>query len=744
MSSPFANHAGSVPAGTSQTGASAALSLASPFLSSGGTQPGQAAQQAVPVRSVYGGTPSATDPLGSLPSGLNFTSSFSSELNQMLLSGKIPSLTGSFPSQLANTLSMSSPASSVQPSDAAAGSSSGAPTYASVASVQMSTPMYTVTAPASLQQGYILMQQPSSAMPPPPPLHNMDPDQSKRSRSSGLTNMMVVPDGKAQRTKSGQQQQGPTMAAMGRTGVAYAGHGGGAMAAPPQPHEIPKEVKSHTARSLLRMLRAGTGVKTSNNIPIVEAETVVKKLAGEFAPVDILKAKKRNAGREALSVLLSLYIQKPVTMYEAAQCFHNPTNRGLEPTTVLWNLIGNRTWPPCPEDGKAARRPKELATDRLKGVPHGHMGGGHAMLMLHQHPGGLPSPFAMPAPGSAPVALASPFAVPESSVQAPLLPHSQLVPRGLVAPTTMLLAPHTAPSTMPVPVHSMGLPSTQAYALAAAAASPQLYAQHAPPASSALLMAGTYATAAFPSQAPSSHSSQPTSHSASSQDSGGPSLSRPLYSTALMTSGGPHAAASSPTATVPNHSSAYGSPALGNQSTQRSGALEPRHSTTSQQVSAVQQQPPGSEQSPPTAAAASSQATAEEDLSADSEGPFSSMAGPIKSGGDTDEQRDLDAQRRDDSLSGMLASASMDLGSSGGPHRHSTLSGPTFSTMFGNIDSSWPSRHDTLSGILGSDSVPTSAAMGGPSFSGILAFSDPGPLAEARKDGAEPEQAQVA
>jgi ribose 5-phosphate isomerase len=75
------------------------------------------------------------------------------------------------------------------------------------------------------------------------------------------------------------------------------------------------------------MLRAGTGMRTKNDISITEAEKLVRKLGGEYAPVEILKTKKRNAGREALSVLLTMYLQKPISIAQAARCFHNPTNR---------------------------------------------------------------------------------------------------------------------------------------------------------------------------------------------------------------------------------------------------------------------------------------------------------------------------------------------------------------------------------------------------------------------------------
>eukprot|EP00873_Tetraselmis_striata_P015231 jgi/Tetstr1/435495/TSEL_024400.t1 len=206
---------------------------------------------------------------------------------------------------------------------------------------------------------------PGSMAPPPAVMANpalaalQDHDPMKRNRSSGLTNMMVVPDGKAQRTRSGQQPYGPMGAVQVHSAAA-------AIPAPPEP-EITPEVKSHTARSLLRMLRAGTGVRTKNDISIVEAEKLVRQLGGDFAPVEVLKAKKRNAGREALSVLLTMYLQRPITIAEAARCFHNPTNRGLEPTDRLWELLGDKCWPPCPEDKPAeppSPHPAALANAR--------------------------------------------------------------------------------------------------------------------------------------------------------------------------------------------------------------------------------------------------------------------------------------------------------------------------------------------------------------------------------------------
>jgi len=110
----------------------------------------------------------------------------------------------------------------------------------------------------------------------------------------------------------------------------------------------PGEIRSPTARTLLRMLRVGTGEATANDTNKQEAEAAILRLAGEYAPTDILA--KRYAGREALQVLLTRYLEKPVSFGEASQCFHNPHNRGLEATQVFLDLLGDKSWPPYPEN----------------------------------------------------------------------------------------------------------------------------------------------------------------------------------------------------------------------------------------------------------------------------------------------------------------------------------------------------------------------------------------------------------
>lgn len=108
------------------------------------------------------------------------------------------------------------------------------------------------------------------------------------------------------------------------------------------------EIRSPTARTLLRMLRVGTGEATANDTNKSEAEAAITRLAGEFTPHDVLG--KRYAGREALQVLLTSYLQKPVTFLQASECFHNPHNRGLEATEVFTKLLGDKSWPPYPEN----------------------------------------------------------------------------------------------------------------------------------------------------------------------------------------------------------------------------------------------------------------------------------------------------------------------------------------------------------------------------------------------------------
>ena len=108
------------------------------------------------------------------------------------------------------------------------------------------------------------------------------------------------------------------------------------------------DIKSPTSRTLLRMLRVGTGQTTANNTSKSEAEKHIRRLAGEFVPKVALA--KRYAGREALQELLSLYLGKPISFQEAVSCFENPHNRGLQATQALTDLLEGRSWPPYPEN----------------------------------------------------------------------------------------------------------------------------------------------------------------------------------------------------------------------------------------------------------------------------------------------------------------------------------------------------------------------------------------------------------
>jgi len=107
------------------------------------------------------------------------------------------------------------------------------------------------------------------------------------------------------------------------------------------------DIKSPTSRTLLRMLRVGTGEATANNTSKGEAEKHIRRLAGEFTPTVALA--KRYAGREALQELLSKYLGKPISFQEAVACFENPHNRGLQSTPALTDLLDGRSWPPYPD-----------------------------------------------------------------------------------------------------------------------------------------------------------------------------------------------------------------------------------------------------------------------------------------------------------------------------------------------------------------------------------------------------------
>jgi hypothetical protein len=109
--------------------------------------------------------------------------------------------------------------------------------------------------------------------------------------------------------------------------------------------DIPRgDVRSPTYRTLLRMLRAGTGVKTSNNMRIADAIKDIEMLAGGL--VNSKAISRRNSGIASLQELLTNYTGKSVSFAEASMCFHNPRSRGLEHTEFFTDLLSGRRWPP--------------------------------------------------------------------------------------------------------------------------------------------------------------------------------------------------------------------------------------------------------------------------------------------------------------------------------------------------------------------------------------------------------------
>lgn len=117
------------------------------------------------------------------------------------------------------------------------------------------------------------------------------------------------------------------------------------------------DIKSPTSRTLLRMLRVGTGEATANNTSKAEAEAHIRRLAGNFTPHIALA--KRYAGREALQELLKNYLGKPITFQQAVECFDNPYNRGLQATQALYDLLGGKPWPPYSENAVAVQQDPE-------------------------------------------------------------------------------------------------------------------------------------------------------------------------------------------------------------------------------------------------------------------------------------------------------------------------------------------------------------------------------------------------
>ena len=120
------------------------------------------------------------------------------------------------------------------------------------------------------------------------------------------------------------------------------------------------DIKSPTFRTLIRMLRVGTGEVTPNNISKAEADEHIRRLAGEYTPEVALA--KRYAGREALQELMSNYIGKPITFQQACDCFDNPRNRGLQATPALYALLAGKKWPPYPRTSLCAHATNELVT----------------------------------------------------------------------------------------------------------------------------------------------------------------------------------------------------------------------------------------------------------------------------------------------------------------------------------------------------------------------------------------------
>lgn len=104
------------------------------------------------------------------------------------------------------------------------------------------------------------------------------------------------------------------------------------------------DVRAPTFRTLLRMLRQGSGVTTHNDIRKEDALREIACLAGGYISPGDMRA--RNSGRRALSILLTNYLGKPVSVEQAAACFHNPKNRGLQKTAEFLALLDGRAWPP--------------------------------------------------------------------------------------------------------------------------------------------------------------------------------------------------------------------------------------------------------------------------------------------------------------------------------------------------------------------------------------------------------------
>lgn len=108
------------------------------------------------------------------------------------------------------------------------------------------------------------------------------------------------------------------------------------------------DVTSPTFRTVLRMLRVGTGIHTSNNIRRAEATKEIVCLAGGLVDTKLLST--RGSGISVLAIILTKYLGKPVSFGEASECFHNPKSQGMEKTEFFTELLAGRRWPPRAAD----------------------------------------------------------------------------------------------------------------------------------------------------------------------------------------------------------------------------------------------------------------------------------------------------------------------------------------------------------------------------------------------------------
>jgi hypothetical protein len=104
------------------------------------------------------------------------------------------------------------------------------------------------------------------------------------------------------------------------------------------------EVSSPTYRTVLRMLRAGTGIKTSKNTRRKEAMKEIACLAGSLVDAKLLFT--RSSAAEAIRNILTKYIGRPVSLDEASKCFYSSRSRSIEKTEFLTEILSGRRWPP--------------------------------------------------------------------------------------------------------------------------------------------------------------------------------------------------------------------------------------------------------------------------------------------------------------------------------------------------------------------------------------------------------------